>query len=100
MPRAWVPAAFCCPRPCPPMPAERERPAMSTILKAEGLTKYFGAQLVLDDVALTLAAGDRVGLVGENGVGKSTLLRVLAGEEPPDAGRVLVPSGVVLAYLP
>jgi ATPase subunit of ABC transporter with duplicated ATPase domains len=60
-----------------------------------------GGALVLSDVSLTAGPRARIGLVGPNGVGKSTLLRVLAGLEPPDAGQVLrSPTTLVAGYLP
>ena len=58
-------------------------------LVAQNIAKSYAATPVLDDVSLVVAPGDRVGIVGPNGIGKSTLLRVLAGIEQPDAGRVL-----------
>ncbi|ANN17613.1 antibiotic ABC transporter ATP-binding protein [Amycolatopsis orientalis] len=62
---------------------------MSLSLIAKDLVRSYGARVVLDGVDLTASAGQRLGLVGENGVGKSTLLRLLAGVEEPDAGEVL-----------
>jgi len=55
---------------------------------AEGLRKRYGALVVLDDVALSVSAGDAVGVVGPNGAGKTTLLDVLAGAQRPNAGKV------------
>jgi ATPase subunit of ABC transporter with duplicated ATPase domains len=60
-----------------------------------------GPLVVLDSVDLTVASADTIGLVGPNGVGKSTLLRVLAGEVRPDRGRVeLTPPTATIGYLP
>ncbi|NUR75858.1 MAG: ABC-F family ATP-binding cassette domain-containing protein [Thermoleophilia bacterium] len=67
-------------------------------LAARDISKSFAAVQVLDRVSLVVAPGDRVGIVGPNGIGKSTLLRVLAGLEAPDAGEI-VRAGVV-GYLP
>jgi macrolide transport system ATP-binding/permease protein len=67
-------------------------------LVARGLVRTLGARPVLDGVDLVAAPGTRVGLIGENGTGKSTLLRLLAGRDVPDAGTVAVPDDVV--YLP
>src|SRR5258708_1837556 len=67
-------------------------------LSVRDVTKSFAAVKVLDHVSLVVAPGDRIGIVGPNGIGKSTLLRVLAGLEQPDAGRI-VRSGAV-GYLP
>ena len=69
-------------------------------LRARGLQVSRGPHLVLDSVDLTVADGDRVGLVGPNGVGKSTLLQVLAGLIAPDRGRVeLTPPTATVGYL-
>src|SRR5260221_458732 len=67
-------------------------------LSVRDLSKSFAAVQVLDRVSLVVAPGDRIGIVGPNGIGKSTLLRVLAGLEQPDSGRI-VRSGAV-GYLP
>jgi len=67
-------------------------------LVAHDLTKAYGARTVIDGVTLSAAPGQRIGLVGENGVGKSTLLRLFAGVESPDTGSVDRPDD--LAYLP
>jgi len=70
-------------------------------LVASGLAVVRGAQVVLDGVSLTVAPGDRLGVVGPNGVGKSTLLRALAGLERLDAGRVdLAPTDASVGLLP
>src|SRR5689334_25185963 len=58
------------------------------LLKVTSLSKHFHAEPLFADVDLVLGPGDRVGLVGPNGTGKSTLLRVLTGQEPPSSGRV------------
>ncbi|MET8472701.1 ABC-F family ATP-binding cassette domain-containing protein [Streptomyces sp. NPDC006422] len=60
-------------------------------LIAHDLTRTLGTRRVLDGVSLTAAPGRRIGLIGENGVGKSTLLRLLAGVDTPDAGEVVRP---------
>ena len=67
-------------------------------LAARNISKSYAAVQVLDRVSLVVSPGDRVGIVGPNGIGKSTLLRVLAGLEEPDRGEV-VRSGAV-GYLP
>ena len=71
------------------------------MLTAANIGKHHGAQLVLKDVTLVVPPDARIGLVGPNGVGKSTLLRILAGEEEPDRGTVRrTPPGLTVGYLP
>ena len=70
------------------------------LLSARGLAKTFGGRRVLDGLDLELADGARIGVLGPNGGGKSTLLRILAGLEHPDAGEVVRRRGLVHAFLP
>ncbi|MFI6735517.1 ABC-F family ATP-binding cassette domain-containing protein [Nonomuraea sp. NPDC050451] len=65
---------------------------MSDALLARDLVRTLGTRRVLDGVTLTAAPGRRIGLIGENGVGKSTLLRLLAGVDQPDSGAVVRPA--------
>src|SRR5579884_3666075 len=67
-------------------------------LAARDISKHYGAVQVLDGVSLVVSPGDRIGIVGPNGIGKSTLLRVLAGLEAPDGGEVV--RGGAVGYLP
>jgi branched-chain amino acid transport system permease protein len=62
----------------------------AAVLRAEGLTKRFGAVVAADDVSLELFTGEVCALVGPNGSGKTTVLRLIAGVFQPDAGRVLL----------
>jgi ABC transport system ATP-binding/permease protein len=68
-------------------------------LSALHLKKSFGPQLVLDDASFSLARGEKVGLIGANGTGKSTLAKILAGIEPSDEGTIAVRRGQTVAYL-
>jgi ATPase subunit of ABC transporter with duplicated ATPase domains len=70
-------------------------------LVAHDVTKSYGPHTVLERVSLTVAPGDRIGVVAPNGTGKTTLLRILAGIERPDSGRVAcVPPSATVGYLP
>ncbi len=61
----------------------------STVLEARKLTKAYGGRVLLDNVEFGLVAGDRVGILGPNGIGKSTLLRMIMGQERPDKGEIV-----------
>jgi ATP-binding cassette subfamily F protein 3 len=70
------------------------------LLLAAGLSKSYGNAQVLTDVSLALEPGEKAALVGRNGVGKTTLLRVLAGLEAPDRGTRALSGGATVGYLP
>jgi len=70
-----------------------------TVLSAEGLSLSYGDRRIVDAVTLAIRDGERVGLVGNNGCGKSTLARLLAGQTAPDSGTVAIRSGCEVAYL-
>jgi ATP-binding cassette subfamily F protein uup len=70
----------------------------ATVIEAEGLQKRFGERVILAGVDFRLKAGERVGLVGPNGVGKTTFLKVLLGELAPDAGAVVTGKRTKVAY--
>ncbi|HEY2273006.1 MAG TPA: ABC-F family ATP-binding cassette domain-containing protein [Jatrophihabitantaceae bacterium] len=72
---------------------------MANLVNLEAASKSYGTTTVLDAVSLGIAAGERVGVVGRNGGGKTTLLRLITGIEPPDSGRVTVTGGVRVAYV-
>lgn len=70
------------------------------VLSARGLSKAYGPQTLFSNIALTIVRGERVGLLGVNGTGKSTLLRVLAGDEPADEGTIDCRRDATILYLP
>ena len=72
---------------------------MAHLLGAEGLHLEFPTKVVFDSVTLGIEEGDRIGIVGRNGDGKSSLLAMLAGRREPDAGRVTVRSGTRIGVL-
>src|SRR5450759_1265970 len=69
-------------------------------LAARALAKSYGAINVLDEISFVMNAGDRVGLVGSNGVGKSTLLKILVGQEEAEAGTFSFAPLLEVGYLP
>jgi ATP-binding cassette subfamily F protein 3 len=71
-----------------------------TVVAARGVAKSFGGRLVLSGVDLDVPAGARIGVLGPNGGGKSTLMRILVGLEEPDGGAVIRRRGLVDAFLP
>ncbi|WP_372337718.1 ABC-F family ATP-binding cassette domain-containing protein [Streptomyces sp. MK5] len=78
-------------RPAGRPPLTREGTPVSALI-AHDLVRNLGGRRVLDGISLTASPGHRIGLIGENGVGKSTLLRVLAGVDEPDTGSVTRPA--------
>lgn len=72
---------------------------MSNLINAEHISMSFGTRVLLDDLSLGLSRGDVIGVVGRNGDGKTTLLRILTGLTEPDAGRVTRTGAVSVGYL-
>ncbi len=70
------------------------------MIALDAISKGFGGRPLLREASWRIGRGERIGLVGPNGAGKTTLCRILAGVEPPDAGRVHRDTGVSVGYLP
>ena len=69
------------------------------VLDVQNLTKRFGAKVLFEDISFSIAEGQRVGLIAQNGTGKSTLLAILMGEEGKDGGEVIYRNGLRVACL-
>ena len=69
-----------------------------TVIDLEGVSKGYDGRTLIDNFAALIPPGSIIGVVGPNGVGKSTLLKMIAGQETPDAGSIKVGETVVLAY--
>ncbi|MDO8472013.1 MAG: ABC-F family ATP-binding cassette domain-containing protein [bacterium] len=69
-------------------------------ISAEGIQKAYGPDVVINDASFVLERGQKVGLVGYNGTGKTTLLKIMAGIEEPDGGEIQIRQGVTVGYLP
>lgn len=70
------------------------------ILNIEHISKIYGEKVIFEDASFGVQEGDKVGIIGINGTGKSTLLKMLAGEEVPETGKIIMQNNVRLAYLP
>ena len=70
------------------------------MISVEGLTVEFSVKPLFKDVSFVVNNRDRIALVGKNGAGKSTMLKILCGKQKPTAGNVSVPSGTTVGYLP
>ena len=77
---------------------ETRRRTGDDVLMTDGLTKSYGERILFRELALHVRSGDRIALIGDNGTGKSTLLRCLIGEEKPDAGVIRWGTGVDIGY--
>ena len=69
------------------------------MISAENLSKSYARQTLFDDVGFKINPRERVGLVGRNGHGKTTLLRMIVGEETPDSGQIVIPKGYRMGYV-
>jgi len=70
-----------------------------TYLSTENLGKKYGLKLLFEDLTFGISKGDKTALIAQNGVGKSTLLKILAGKETPDSGKVMIRNGIKVAML-
>ncbi|HCQ0999033.1 TPA: ABC-F family ATP-binding cassette domain-containing protein [Listeria monocytogenes] len=69
------------------------------LLQVQQISKFFGAEVILDNIKLEVKTGDRIALVGRNGAGKSTLLKIIAGKMSYDGGTISKPKSVEIGYL-
>lgn len=70
------------------------------IINIEHINKIFGEKIIFEDASFGIQEGDKIGIVGINGTGKSTLLKIIAGEEVPDSGQVIMQNNLRIAYMP
>ena len=70
------------------------------ILNIEHISKIYGEKVIFEDASVGIAAGEKIGIVGINGTGKSTLLKMVMGLEEPDVGQIVRQNGLKIAYLP
>lgn len=70
------------------------------ILNIEHISKIYGEKKIFDDVSYGIHEGDKIGIIGINGTGKTTLLKMIAGLEEPDDGQVIMQNGLRVTYLP
>ena len=73
---------------------------MNNIINLEHISKIYGEKTIFDDTSFGIQSGDKIGIVGINGTGKSTLLKMVAGEETPDSGQIIKQNGLKTAYVP
>lgn len=73
--------------------------AQTPYLDVQGLTKHFGAQVLFENISFSIAEGQKVGLVAQNGTGKSTLLSILTGKEGKDSGECIYRNDLRIGYL-
>ena len=69
------------------------------ILNIEHVSKLYGDKWIFDDISCGIQEGEKIGIIGINGTGKTTLLRIIAGTEEPDQGQVIRQNGAKIAYL-
>ena len=70
------------------------------IINIEHIGKIYGGKIVFEDASFGVQQGDKIGIVGINGTGKSTLLKMIAGEEVPDEGQIVRQNGLKIAWMP
>ncbi len=70
------------------------------MISVNNLSVEFSSQLLFDNINYVINPKDKIALVGKNGAGKSTMLKIIAGLQKPTGGNVVVPDGVTVGYLP
>lgn len=70
------------------------------ILTVENLTKTFGEKLLFENITFGIEAGQKIALIARNGAGKSSLIRIIAGKDTPDTGKVITGNDLKISYLP
>ncbi|OFX88730.1 MAG: glycosyl transferase family 2 [Bacteroidetes bacterium GWF2_33_16] len=70
------------------------------MISVDGLTVEFGGTTLFKDISFVINEKDRIALMGKNGAGKSTILKIIAGEKTPSRGRISAPKDAIIAYLP
>ena len=70
-----------------------------SVINVEHISKLYGDKLVLKDLSCSVDEGDKIGIIGINGTGKSTLLRIIAGEEEADEGKIIFSNGLTIGWL-
>lgn len=70
------------------------------ILSVENISKSYGEKVLFQDISFAINDNDKIGLIGVNGTGKSTLLKIISGYETLDSGKVIIPNGKSIEYLP
>nr|WP_300651852.1 ABC-F family ATP-binding cassette domain-containing protein [uncultured Anaerobutyricum sp.] len=70
-----------------------------SVINVEHISKLYGDKLVLEDLSCSVDEGDKIGIIGINGTGKSTLLRIIAGEEEADEGKIVFSNGLTVGWL-
>lgn len=70
-----------------------------SVINVEHISKLYGDKLVLENLSCSVDEGDKIGIIGINGTGKSTLLRIIAGEEEADEGKIIFSNGLTIGWL-
>ena len=70
------------------------------IINIEHIHKIFGEKIIFQDASFGIQEGDKIGIVGINGTGKTSLLRMVAGLDEPDSGQIIRQNNLRIAYLP
>ena len=70
-----------------------------SVINVEHISKLYGDKMILEDLSCSVDAGDKIGIIGINGTGKSTLLRIIAGEEEADEGKIIFSNGMTIGWM-